>query len=62
VGESYLVFAFPTTLNGQPAYMTHLCTMDGPLAGNSIVPQLPDPVLPVPVRVHSWGAVKSLYR
>ncbi len=62
VGQSYLVFAFTSTFSGQPAYWTHLCSMDGPLADNPIVPALPAPVLPVPTRANTWGALKSFYR
>ena len=62
VGEDYLVFAFNTLFNGQPALFTHSCSMDGLLAGNTIVPQLPPPVQPVPTLGRSWGTLKTLYR
>ena len=58
VGESYLVFAY----GSQSPFVTFSCTRTGPLVGNPLVSQLPPPVLPVPTRATTWGAVKSSYR
>ena len=63
-GQEYLVFYgiryFGITYTPTP--YTQLCSRTSLLAGNVYVSLLPPPVLPVPVRRHSWGGLKLIYR
>ena len=63
-GGEYLVFYgiryFGITYTPTP--FTHLCSRTSPLAGNTYVPLLPPPVLPVPIHHRSWGELKVIYR
>lgn len=61
VGESYIVFAWQTTLQGQWVTWTHMCASNTWL-DPVVIALLPPPETPVPARTPTWGKIKTLYR
>jgi hypothetical protein len=62
IGGEYLVFAWPTTTQGQEMLFTHLCSRTAIAAGNPDIQSLGAPLTPTPARATSWGAVKRVWR